>query len=275
MIRLIATDIDGTLLPEGHTDLNPEYFDVIRKLHAHGVRFFFASGRHAVSMKRTFGPVQDIVGIISQNGSAIEYQGSTEVSRPIPTEWIREFWQDLSVFEDVDSMIDTAEQNFCPKAGSPMHVRVRDVYKYNISPTAGWDDVPDDDFSMLTVYHEFGADEFINTHGIREKWESRLDLVKTGVTWVDCTMPGINKGAALRDLCRKFDIDPKDTIAFGDNINDIPMIRAAGTGYAVDTALPEVKAAADRVIPGFEEHGVLQILKEVLASYDISHIIKM
>ena len=46
MIKLIVTDVDGTLLPEGTNDIHPEYFSLIHKLKAHGIFFVVASGRH-------------------------------------------------------------------------------------------------------------------------------------------------------------------------------------------------------------------------------------
>ena len=80
MIKLVITDIDGTLLDEGQTNLNPEYFDIIRKLTERGVTFAVATGRHAVSVKKTFGPVLDCIWIVSQNGSVIEHNGGSEAS---------------------------------------------------------------------------------------------------------------------------------------------------------------------------------------------------
>lgn len=56
-------------------------------------------------------------------------------------------------------------------------------------------------------------------------------------------------------------ISREETIAFGDNINDIAMLEYAGKGYAVDTARKETKEAADEIIPGYAEDGVLKVLK--------------
>ena len=54
MIRLIVSDIDGTLVPEGGTYVNPEYMTVIRALLDRGVRFAAASGRQAASIDAVF-----------------------------------------------------------------------------------------------------------------------------------------------------------------------------------------------------------------------------
>ena len=59
MVKLIMTDIDGTLLPDGTMDINPEYFEVIEKLVEKGIIFVVASGRHMSSVKKVFAPVLD------------------------------------------------------------------------------------------------------------------------------------------------------------------------------------------------------------------------
>ena len=58
MIKLIVSDIDGTLVPEGNTDLNPEYLEVIKKLTEKGIVFAAASGRHASSIHAVFQAVR-------------------------------------------------------------------------------------------------------------------------------------------------------------------------------------------------------------------------
>ena len=65
MIRLIISDIDGTLVPEGGFDLNPEYLEVIRNLDAKGITFVVASGRQMTSEDKIFGPVRDHIFYIS------------------------------------------------------------------------------------------------------------------------------------------------------------------------------------------------------------------
>ena len=57
MVKLIMTDIDGTLIPDGTMDINPEYFEVIEKLVEKGIIFVVASGRHMSSVKKVFAPV--------------------------------------------------------------------------------------------------------------------------------------------------------------------------------------------------------------------------
>ena len=68
MIKLIASDLDGTLLPEGTADINPEIFEVIGRLQAAGITFVAASGRTYGSIMSVFGQMEQELTVISDNG---------------------------------------------------------------------------------------------------------------------------------------------------------------------------------------------------------------
>ena len=68
MIKLIASDLDGTLLLNGAQSLPEELFPLIKKLKEMGILFVAASGRQYANMKRMFAPVADEIAYISENG---------------------------------------------------------------------------------------------------------------------------------------------------------------------------------------------------------------
>ena len=71
MIRLIACDIDGTLLPEGSTELEPAVYTQIRRLSERGIFFCPASGRQYSSLRRLFAPVADQLFYLCENGAVV------------------------------------------------------------------------------------------------------------------------------------------------------------------------------------------------------------
>jgi hypothetical protein len=72
---------------------------------------------------------------------------------------------------------------------------------------------------------------------------------------------GVTKWSAIRRLARQWGIGDDAICAVGDDVNDIPMIRAAGLGVAMGNALPEVKAAADRVAPSQQDDGLATVVE--------------
>ena len=78
---------------------------------------------------------------------------------------------------------------------------------------------------------------------------------------MDCMAPGVNKGAAVRLLQESLGILPKETMVFGDQMNDIEMMNQAYYSFAVGNARPEVKAAARFQTDRNVEDGVLKVLR--------------
>jgi hypothetical protein len=75
---------------------------------------------------------------------------------------------------------------------------------------------------------------------------------------------GVTKWSAVLRLATGWGIPSEAICAVGDDVNDIPMIRAAGLGIAMGNAVPEVKAAADRIAPSLDEDGLVQVVRWLL-----------
>ena len=95
---------------------------------------------------------------------------------------------------------------------------------------------------------------------IRRLLPEGLTVVQTAPFYLEVIPAAINKGQGLVDTCRALGIAPEEAVAFGDAENDIPMLRAAGTGVAMGNAAPAVKAAADAVTGTNNEDGIAQYL---------------
>ena len=87
-----------------------------------------------------------------------------------------------------------------------------------------------------------------------------------GARWVDFINDSVDKGNALETIQNFMKIRVEETMAFGDNCNDIGMLRQAGESYAVANAHPQLKAAAKHIAPPQQENGVLQIIRRELLS---------
>jgi Cof subfamily protein (haloacid dehalogenase superfamily) len=75
---------------------------------------------------------------------------------------------------------------------------------------------------------------------------------------------GVSKWTAVYRLAEEWGIRPEQICAVGDDVNDIPMIQAAGLGVAMGNAVDVVKAAADRIAPGHDDDGLEQVVEWVL-----------
>lgn len=93
MIRLIASDIDGTLLQNGATQISQRLMRQIRELKEYGILFAPASGRQYRSLRRLFAPVRDEVVYLAETGGAVYQDGVCIHSHPMDMEIVRDLTQ--------------------------------------------------------------------------------------------------------------------------------------------------------------------------------------
>lgn len=75
---------------------------------------------------------------------------------------------------------------------------------------------------------------------------------------------GVSKWTGVCHLADDWGIRADQICAVGDDVNDLPMIAAAGLGVAMGNALEVVKAAADRIAPDHDDHGLVQVVEWIL-----------
>lgn len=263
MIRLLITDVDGTLVEESKNNINPAYFQVIRQLKAKGIQVIAASGRPYSSMQALFAPVEEDLWFISDCGVTLKTTGEAETISQIPEEWVRELWDDMSKIPTGDGMVCGAGEIYIPMENSPMCRIVRDDYKMKTICQQGWADFPTIPTGKVSFFAMENVEELGETY-LRPKWKDRLHVVISGEWWYDFMMPNINKATALQKIMDQFGYTADEVLATGDNMNDLEMMELAGTSLAVSTARPKIKEVATAVIGSYAEDAVLQEWKKLL-----------
>ena len=261
MIRLIATDIDDTILPEGTFDLNPEYYEVIRALTKKGILFVAASGRHATSILRLLSDVGDDVVILAGNGSAALYQGRLLDLRPLDYGFYREVLEEMRRIDSSLILTDQAECVWTDSVREDLVSWIRDGYRVRLEQCPDLSRIRPP--VLKTAMHVEG-DAAQYAARIRKRFPDRANIMAAGPGWVDVVANGADKGSALRRIQERFQIRREETAAFGDNENDIGMLELAGVSYAVENARDKVKDAAREVIGPMREDAVLDVLKSFL-----------
>ena len=266
MIKLIASDVDGTLVPDGSGTLNPEYYTVIRALHEKGILFVAASGRQYAGLKRLFYEVKDDIAFISESGAVVWKQDVPQVIAPIPYAYIREIAKDLALMPGADLMVGTPTYSYCLHRDSQLYQWLRKGYQFDIKALDGKPFPVDDVYVKASIYYPEHVEEI--TRDYVQKWQDKLHLCLAGDMWLDGVMPQVNKGAALEVIQKDLGISREETWVFGDNMNDLELLSHSGTAFAVETARSEVQAVADHIIPNYEKDGVLTELKKLLQSME-------
>lgn len=265
MIKLVVSDIDGTLLPEGTDKINPEMYDVIRELQAKGITFVAASGRQYASIRYVFGPVADELYYISENGSNVMYHGkniSTEYMDPDLSEELIHY---LLSLEGCGIILSTPEMLYVEKGQEELLKLMIEGYHDDVTAVDSL--IPYcRHTNKVALYCGKGVDHLEKP--IMERFSSRLNTARAGAIWIDFMKLGTDKGNALKELQKQLGITPEETMAFGDNCNDIGMLKCAGESYAVANAHPQLKEAAKYITYAHDEDGVIRTIREKLLQGD-------
>ena len=257
MIKLIVSDVDGTLVPEGTNDLNPEFFTLIRRLKAQGIYFAVASGRHKCSIEKMFAPVKEDIFYITSNGA---YTGTCHerlAVSELPKEVCQKIFQDFKTLGDFPYMAESidAAYTICP---DPEFTRVlTEDYGYKMTRCASTEDFGDD-IIKFSLYH---PENVLNFDGeLLKKWNEICKCSISVTHWIDFIPMDTNKGNALARLQERLGITIQETIAFGDQANDIEMLKQAYFSHAMANAGCAVKNAARFTCDSVENNGPLKVL---------------
>ena len=110
-IKLICSDIDGTLLQYGKKELEDEIFEQIRELHRRGILFCPASGRQYTSLRKLFAPVADCCVFLCENGGVIYKDEQCIAKNPMPRALAEEIANDLWTRSDGQGEVMLSGQN--------------------------------------------------------------------------------------------------------------------------------------------------------------------
>lgn len=260
MIRLIASDLDGTLMHDDRS-VPDEFYRQYAELKRRGILFVAASGNQSSTLRHVLEPIQDELTYISDNGGLITQENRVLHETPIPEdalmaslELLRQFPQCLPV---CSGLKETLIYEHDRGRAQPSLVYLR-TYRYVEDLRDHLSGV----YKLAILDYSYRPDQTAKI--MRPKLPEGVRLVTSGNGWMDITNIHATKGEALAWLQRKLGISPDETVAFGDQMNDADMMRCAKYSFAMENADPKLKPVARLIAPSNQADGVVQILRQVL-----------
>ena len=264
MIKLIACDMDGTLL-DSQKRLPEGLIPALEKLRAQGVAFAVASGRQYAALRRDLEPLVPHIYFICENGALIMREDEQVFIDPVPA-------AELPAVIEAGRTLSRVYPVLCrPHCGYIERSAAPDFRAETLRYYPGQQVVPDlealtgsRDVCKVAFYDEGDA----QTHELpvlTRLLGDRLSVILSGEHWVDVMKPGVHKGAAMRGLQSLLGIRPEECMAFGDYLNDCELLEAVGESYAMENAHPTLKRMARHIAPSNDEDGVMRVLRERFA----------
>lgn len=259
---LAALDLDGTIV--GHDlEIRPRVRATIRAAREAGHLVTIATGRSYPAAR----PLAALVGLgdgplICAQGAQIRTPGGIIYERPLSLRAAHETvrWaaaRNISVHAYLDDEDFISERHPDTPFYESMHLEAR---VRAVGDLVAFLDRPPLKLLLIVSAAEAAA---VNRELAAVLGDSAI-VVRSHARYVEVIHPEVSKGNALLALAAHLGIPATQTLAVGDNHNDLPMLRAAAAGVAMGDGAPEAQAAADWVAPPFVEDGAAHALARFL-----------
>lgn len=261
MIRLIASDMDGTLLDE-HSQVPEGTFELITALQEKGIRFCAGSGRRYDTLRKFFGPIADRIDYVASAGTQVYAEGillDYEVFSSRSVQRLYDLCAQLDclhlalydrtntfLLDDLDHYVREIDKDL------PRAVRVQRL------------PAPDVGIVKAAICYERADDIMDMAYVLERELGDAFMFMPSGRTWIDVVPRGINKATGLQAVLAHYSIDPRDALAFGDSMNDYAMLRYVGHPYVMGNARNALKRVAEKVLGTNYEQAVQAELRVLL-----------
>lgn len=267
MIRAVFTDVDGTLLNADRV-LSARTVQAIRTI-SKSVAVVLASSRMPAAMRH----LQAELGIIDQ--PLICYNGGYVLSSGV----------NGKVYANHVIPIDVCRAIVAQGADGPVHISLYHADEWYARKRDKWTDKEESVTKVSPKFRSFsevltdweqrkaGAHKIMcmgDADNIAAFYEwldstfsSRIHIYKSRPTYLELATREVSKATGMTLIMRDhLQGDNQGAMAFGDNFNDIEMLREAGIGIAVDNAIPELKEAANEITATGKDDGVARYLEK-------------
>lgn len=257
--RLVAIDVDGTLKARDRT-VSPVVREAIARAQALGVVVTLASGRMFPLLEQFVVPLGLRAPVICYGGAlAVDpITHAARYRRGVPRDLAREV------------VSEARQRNLTARVYADEHVYVERMdpaaYNYESLRRVHARQVPD----LLAVLDQDPSHLAIDAPAeqtrrlveeMRRAFSPRLHVTTGHPLLTEFSHPDVNKGTALAWLAAELGVPREETLAIGDDWNDLEMLRYAGLGVAVGNAHSDVLALADAIVPSVEDDGVAVALE--------------
>ena len=259
MIKLIASDMDGTLLNK-NGEINEEFFEVFNKLKEKNIIFSAASGRQYYNLLKKFEKISDDIMFIAENGTFVVYKGEELVVNSLDKEAAIELIKIGRTIKNAYVIVCGKNSAYIENTDERL---VRETKKYyeRYKVVNNLEDI-EDDILKVTICDFSGSEN--NSNKYFSDYKDKLQVTVSGEIWLDITARNVNKGVAIEMVQKKLNISEKETMVFGDYLNDLEMMQKAHYSFAMENAHEDLKKVSNFIAKSNEENGVIEKIKEVV-----------
>ncbi len=270
MYKLIASDLDGTLLRSDKT-ISQETIDTLYQLNAKGILFVPSTGRTHKELPKDILNLPFLhYGLCVNGGGIFDYKKNEYIyEKTIDKQTALDILNFSKTLEVYPSFVMKGNRYICANKENQILDDIKKIAVPSIIQTSyGCHDMEtfiQESKQDVQKFLFYSKDESL-TKDIVLKFSNafpNLSICCSGPLYIEVNAASINKGNALQILCQHLQIDLQDTIAFGDASNDIDLLKRAGCAVAMSNGTEEVKQYADIIADRNDHDGLKKILQSI------------
>lgn len=269
-IALIAFDLDGTLALDDHK-ISKRTKDAIHALHNEGMHIVISTGRRFRSAQYVIDNLGLNVYCICNGGALVKDEVQETI---LNAAFSKEEFVDLISLAREHNLAIAGQRDAHTLGGSdfiidneiPWHEGIRTYFESNKNYATGSNLLEDqqidqENFLALSTFDEMAKlKDFVNAVEKDERFNVVVvSQINGDAHYCEITQRHVDKWYGLNHLSERFGLNPSNICAVGDELNDVPMVKAAGLGVAMGNAHPELKSLADFICGNHDEDGLLEL----------------
>lgn len=261
MIKLIATDMDGTLL---NSEKQPpaDFEEVLDELARRGIAFAAATGRDHTSVARNLGRCAEKMMFLCDNGASL-YRGMQLLeAHPLPGALLPRIQEVLQKAGVSHTLLCAEKNRYCTGTDAEFLEQMLRLYP-NTSLCGNMTDITEPLFKISIRYPGEDIGELL-LQPLREALGAEASVLHSAKAWIDIMAGGVDKGEGLRRLCQLLGIDAAQAMAFGDYYNDLPLLEAAGHPFIMPNAPQDLQDRYPHAAADWNHGGVTLTIRQLL-----------
>ncbi|MBM7617713.1 Cof subfamily protein (haloacid dehalogenase superfamily) [Weissella uvarum] len=267
-IKLIATDMDGTLLTDEKTYDQAWLSALLDEMAAKDIRFVAASGNQQVKLSAYFEPIgADRLTYISDNGAIVSQNNQILAEKTLRPQQVAEILKWNAKEHPIDEnlvMLSGAKGAYVSNHATPEIIEMSKFFFPNIHQVDRFMDIEDDIFRVSLIWEQ-SVDVMPEIAELQDAFGSQLHITGSGYGSVDILAPGVNKRAGLELLSERWKINPDEMVAFGDNDNDLEMLHYVKHPFVMPNAEQFMQdQIATKAVADNNHQGVLATIQQIL-----------
>lgn len=259
-IRIVVTDMDGTLLNTEH-QIPEKFWPLLDTMRERGILMVPASGRQYANIVAQF-PDHAGMAFIAENGTYVERDGREVSSTTLHPDAVADAVERVRRLKDPNLGVVVAgkQTGYVERSDAPFLEQVRKYYS-SLELVSDLDTV-DEGVLKVSLFSFDDIAETVYPH--LGNLATHPSVVVSQKCWIDIMDPHVNKGVGVRALQKELGVGREQTAVFGDYLNDLEMLDDAAYSFAMENAHDEVLRRARYTAPSNSDQGVVTTIAQLL-----------